>query len=152
MQTIPQWKRGIVHQNTFFSVAPWPFCWVPFISGISWMSEWEHLVHWEGKNSCAMGFLSSLDLEACEGCGDSLKGYIRPRKPCLDVWNMCTDVVFPVFCLDFPPREWSGLCGLDDSYHVFLGVSGEPGPCHKRRQKMWFCYYSLFLCNLYPFS
>lgn len=154
-------KKAVVHKSTFLSVAPWPFCWVLFISGISWMSEWEHLMHSESKNPCGMGLVSSGS-----GSMQGLWGFYTRAIPgqgspswCCSLQRMCGICLLMLsflFCALIFCQGNGMVCtvqSLDDSFHVFLWISGEPGPCYKRSddKKLWFCY-SLFVWKPHTFS
>lgn len=208
-------KKDIVHKSTFFSVAPWLFCWVLFVSGIWWRSEdcswcyrpllcslltsvlavaWPEVLEAPGAMGCDHTAWEQelTPLPKATSCIQRAKAlvagvWVSPRlwvwKPARAVgilwrsvagqgssacWSsqqrMCRNVLVlsVLFCaLIF--LQGNGLVyavhSLDDSYHVFLWISGEPGPCHKRRddKKMCFCCFSLLLCKIphafnHPFS
>lgn len=65
-------KKDTVHKSTFFSVAPWPFCWVLFIFGLSWMSEWLFMV----LHCCVPRWLLSLLQQCLLQCGLWCRGQV----------------------------------------------------------------------------
>lgn len=76
---------------------------------------------------------------------------------CSSQQRMCTDVVCPVLCLIFLQENSLvyTVRSLDDTYCVFLWISGEPGPCCKRiddQQKSGSAIILYFSANTILFS